>query len=48
MLDDHIPYSHDFSDSEDVDITMRNLTLITFGPYRVKEGTLIRHFVQKY
>ena len=29
-------YSHDFSDLEGVDITMRNLTLITSGAYRVK------------
>ena len=29
MLGDHVLYSHDFS--EGVDITMRNLTLITIG-----------------
>ena len=31
MLDDHILYSHDFSDCECVDITKRNSTLITSG-----------------
>ena len=31
MLGDHILYSHDLSDWENVDITKRNLTLITIG-----------------
>ena len=30
-LGDHVLYSHDFSDREGVDVTKRNLTLITIG-----------------
>ena len=36
MLVDYIPYSHDLSDGETVDITKRNLTLITIGASRAK------------
>ena len=36
MLGDHILYSHGLSDGEGVDITKRNLTLITIGALRVQ------------
>ena len=34
MLGDHILYSYDFSDCKGVDMTKRNLTLITIEAYR--------------
>ena len=41
-MSDHIRYSHDLSDRECVDITKRNLTLITIGAKRDNRVLLLR------
>ena len=41
MLGDIILYSHDFSDWESVDITKRNLMLITIAAQSIKQFTIL-------